>query len=278
LNGSLTGVRAAVRGERREPFFFGSSHEQLFGCYHSPPEGPTRGTAVVLCYPFGQEYIRSHRSFVQLATRLALRGFGVLRFDYFGSGDSAGDSGAGNVARWVSDIESAVAEVTRRAATSAIVLVGLRLGALLAVQHACRRGPVDGLVLWDPLSSGLDYLEDLRQQQETLLRHAYLTPGGLSRELDEVLGFPVTAGLRSELAALRITCDHARPAARRTLLIRSESGRRAHSVASLFAGLAPEVEQRSLDEQQVWLTQASKGLVPHALVEEIVSWIAHKHE
>src|SRR5215217_413896 len=82
------------------PLYFGSSQKPLYGVYHPPksqPGRPVRTTGVVLCYPLGQEYMRAHRAFRQLATLLTKSGFPVLRFDYYGTGDSGGDGDAGDV-------------------------------------------------------------------------------------------------------------------------------------------------------------------------------------
>ena len=54
---------------------------------------------MVLCYPGGQEYIRSRRAFRQLAIRLSSAGFPVLRFDYHGCGDSSGDDDEGKISQ-----------------------------------------------------------------------------------------------------------------------------------------------------------------------------------
>ena len=84
------------------PLHFGPVGSPLFGCYH-PPDGAARRSGVVLCYPFGQEYVRAHRAFRLLANRLASVGFHVLRFDYHGCGDSSGGRGRGDLSRWKSD-------------------------------------------------------------------------------------------------------------------------------------------------------------------------------
>ncbi len=81
-----------------------------------------RTCAVVLCYPIGQEYIRSHRAIYQLAVRLSQAGFHVLRFDYFGCGDSEGDFEEGSLAQWTSDIHSAIAEIQERSGLTSICL------------------------------------------------------------------------------------------------------------------------------------------------------------
>ena len=53
------------------PFFFGESERALFGLYHPPKSATVRELGVVLCYPMGQEYMRAHRAFRQLALILS---------------------------------------------------------------------------------------------------------------------------------------------------------------------------------------------------------------
>ena len=71
------------------PLYFGADAE-LFGLYQ--PADASAGKAVLLCPPLGQEQIRCHRLYRQLAHALAAEGIAVLRFDYYGCGDSAGAS------------------------------------------------------------------------------------------------------------------------------------------------------------------------------------------
>src|SRR4029453_4225045 len=39
-----------------EPFHFGEANGELLGIYHAPPVDRQRGSALLLCYPFGKEY------------------------------------------------------------------------------------------------------------------------------------------------------------------------------------------------------------------------------
>src|SRR5262245_51695397 len=108
------------------PFYFGSPSHALFGCYHVPQARPRRECGVVLCHSLGDEYIRFHRAYRQLAVRLSQVGFPVLRFDFYGCGDSSGASEEMEVQRWLADIVAAVAEIRHRSGVAKVCLVGLR--------------------------------------------------------------------------------------------------------------------------------------------------------
>jgi uncharacterized protein len=260
------------RGDEVLPIHFGLAAEELFGCYHAPAAARARDVAIVLCYPLGQEYIRAHRSFVMLARRLAKRGFPVLRFDYYGSGDSAGDVEDGRVRRWLEDISAAIDEARRRAGARRVSLVGLRLGASLAALTAIDRDDVDTVVLWDPIIDGRACLDELTRFQADLLRYEYVTVQDAAAVVaDEVLGFPMPAALRAQLGELDLTALP-RPPASRVLLV--ESGRPV-GLERLQEQLEMRCswEHRHIPGPKIWLMEALHGIVPNHVLEHIVAWI-----
>jgi pimeloyl-ACP methyl ester carboxylesterase len=178
------------------PFFFGSSKSPLYGVYHPPRTQESVTRAVLLCYPMGAEYMRAHRAFRQLTTLLVKGGAHVLRFDYFGSGDSAGDGRDATVSRWREDIDTAIEELTETAQQPRVTLVGLRFGATLAALASTDRGDVEQLVLWDPIVDGMQYVQELIEVHEAEAHHRGLAP---SRELLGVHGFPVPLALRAQI-------------------------------------------------------------------------------
>ena len=125
-------------------FFFGSSERSLFGVYNPPKGRMARDEGIVLCYPMGQEYMRSHRAFRQLSNLLSRAGFHVLRFDYFGTGDSMGEDEEVSTAQWKSDVGTAIEELKDNAGIERVSVAGLRLGASLAFESASRRPDVEG--------------------------------------------------------------------------------------------------------------------------------------
>ncbi len=106
--------------------------------------------------------MQSYSTLRLLAEDLVARDFSVLRFDYDGTGDSAGsDLDPGRVSAWMASVAEAVSLVRRSGATS-IALVGMRLGALFAGLAAEQDGDIDALVLWDPVVSGRTYVAEQR--------------------------------------------------------------------------------------------------------------------
>lgn len=148
------------------PFFFAREDARLFGILHAP-QGPAKPLAFVMSHPFGEEKLWSHRVFVSCARALAERGYAVLRFDYFGAGDSSGMSADASLASHRADLQAAIRTLEQRMPTvQRIGLIGLRLGASFAallLESASESLRLRGapLVLWDPILDGDGYFQEL---------------------------------------------------------------------------------------------------------------------
>ena len=95
---------------KAEPLFLSSQGHRIFAIYE-PPHGPPRDEAIVLCPPVPQEIMRSYQGLVLLGKKLAHLGYPVLRLDYFGTGDSDGDSSTMRLAHWEGNIITAVSQL-----------------------------------------------------------------------------------------------------------------------------------------------------------------------
>jgi alpha-beta hydrolase superfamily lysophospholipase len=187
-----------------QPFYFGTSQQQLFGVYHAPETTTVRQSAVLLCQPLGHEYLRAHRAFRNLAVSLAAQGAHVLRFDYFGCGDSAGEGEQATVDQCLADVATAIEELKDTSGASKVSLIGLRVGATLATLTAARRSDVDRIVLWDPVLDGHAYLADVRDLHNRWLADR-MGAGAPASARDELLGFPATAAMLGQLSAATLT-------------------------------------------------------------------------
>lgn len=194
---------------RARPLLFGSPGRELFGLQHLPGNSSKPRAAVLLCAPFGQEAIRSHRTFKVLGERLARSGHPSLRFDYFGTGDSDGEDSDVTLQGLVADIQSADRQLREiNSATSEqrpVIWIGLGLGATaawIAAAQAARQP--DALVVWDPVLDGAEYLSILRTRHSTYLEAAFsLRPRNVtSTGVEEAIGFALSPELLAELTTL----------------------------------------------------------------------------
>jgi uncharacterized protein len=259
-----------------EPFYFGHRDAALFGLYHAPARGTAERSGVVLCAPFGHEFIVAHRAYRELALRLAAAGFHVLRFDYHATGDSAGACDAGAPGRWVDDIASAIGELRLRMGRCSIVaLVGARLGATLTTLVAAERGDIARLVLWDPVINGRTHLVELGRRQEAMLRRTHVTPATSPSHTREFLGFALAESACREVEALDLLAI-VEPPAREVLVVRSTGD---HGVEALVRrlrtlGCGVECAHEPVARAWTWIEDGAAILVPVNVVTRIASWIA----
>ncbi|MCU1282082.1 MAG: alpha/beta hydrolase, partial [bacterium] len=138
---------------RGDALYFGPDDRPLFGWLHRTAASSSIG--LVICNPFGFESVCAHRSLRHLAAAAAAAGIPAIRFDYDGTGDSAGDDrDPARVAAWLASIGHAAAELRRQTGVERVVLAGVRLGALLATLAAVERDDVAGLIAIAPVVVG----------------------------------------------------------------------------------------------------------------------------
>lgn len=147
------------------PFLWLNSRKQaLFAIRHEAVSevatGPCPDT-IICCSPIFEEKQLSHRVMVEFARLAACRGYQVLRFDYFGDGESAGEFADTSLATRREDIQAAIDHVRREFSPGRIFLLGLRLGATLAMLAAVRADELAGVVAWDPILDTGRYLHNL---------------------------------------------------------------------------------------------------------------------
>lgn len=180
-----------------QSFYFGEASRQLYGVIQEPAGNHFADYAVLMCYPFGQEQMRCHRAFRQLGSMFARHGVASLRFDYFGSGDSAGDSADFSLSESIDNCQQALEQLKKMAAVERIYVVGLRLGAFIAAKALAANASVKGFVCWDAVLSGGRYLSELRatisdeQADQLILNDSWW-----------VNGFALLPALRAEIAQL----------------------------------------------------------------------------
>lgn len=181
------------------PLYFEAAGTPLFGWLHAGAPGASTG--IVMCSAWGREELCAHRAWRELAQQLSAQGWPVLRFDYQGCGDSfdADEAHDDAWAGWLESTRSAIGVLKQRARVDRVALLGLRMGATLAVQAAVGRADVAALVAVAPVVSGRAYTRELRALQAAT---AVAAPSPAVGEALESGGFVLAAGTSRSLAAL----------------------------------------------------------------------------
>lgn len=259
-----------------QPFYFGRSPRRLFGVYAPPSARPTN-RGVVLCYPWGQEYLRAHRSFRVLADSMAGKGFHVLRFDYFGTGDSAGEGRDVEFAGLQADTAVAVAELKGISGIRRVGLLGLRLGAPVAAAVASRDPQVRKVALWDPVVDGTEYLNELDRLAGVTRDEGGSTahPAVAGRDGGaEVDGFPLTASLRGNLRGIRLDEEAGtfQPGVLLAVTEETDTVRRLRSTLEEHPNSAFSYAFRPGPRAWQQEHDFGAGAVPSAVIECLASW------
>jgi pimeloyl-ACP methyl ester carboxylesterase len=250
--------------------YFGDVQAPLFGWWHAPGPVQRPGAAVLLCAPFGMEELNAHRAWRALARQLAQAGAHVLRYDYPNCGDSAGDvSDLDLLPAWQRSVHQGIDELKRRSGQLNVVLVGLRLGALLAMRAALERDDVAGYAAIAPVLSGRAYVREMRALQATAAKNDDSDPvfDGL-----ESGGFAINAATLDSLLTIDLRQPARAPAGRCLLVDRAKMPSLERFAAALSASGA-SVDLQVLPGYEELMLEPHTSREPLAMWAAVVRWL-----
>lgn len=224
-------------------------------------------SGVILLPPIGYEYWTTHRAMRELAEQLARSGHSVLRIDYRGTGDSSGNQwDAGILNQWKRDIQLSALELRKSGVTS-IALVGLRMGALLALTLA-KEVDANAVVAWIPVTAGRRYVKEL-QLLSTQAPEDTLTAGGDQTRF--LAGCAFTQELLTELSALSV--DAVQTTARVLILDRPDKPASKDFMEKLSRQVAVVEHESIKGADQMLDVPTEYATTPSAHLDAIVTWL-----
>ncbi len=251
------------------PLFFGSARRPLAGWYHAARPHTRPQLGVVVCPPFGYEMMRTYRALRQLAQNLAANGVAVLRFDYDGTGDSAGaDDDPDRVRAWLDSIGLAIEELKARSGVSDIVLCGVRFGALLAAEYA-RCHPVEGLVLIAPFASGRAFVRE--QRAVAAMNEKPCAPGEDAHY--DVVGYRLTSSAIADLGRIDLVKMAARSASHALVVGREDLPGLEQPLVRALQHTGVEVTTAQSGACAAMVADPHKTVVPTELWDRVTQWV-----
>lgn len=253
-----------------KPFFFGNEERALFGIYRRAVKPSNHG--VVLCYPHAHEYIRCHRAFREIAKRLVKAGCHVLTFDYYGCGDSGGEYEDGRLSGWCQDTSWAADTMRKEFHLDHVCLLGLRLGASMAMITAADRDYIDSLVLWDPVVSGKDLVKEMMGLQSPFPRRKP-PPYKYGDDGYDIVGYPITLEMVKDLEQLDLLA--VRPLLNKRIFVVETGEETGNSNLNEFLEkMGNGVHYRHIPEARIWLKEPYEAIVPQQTLQSLVAWIS----
>jgi len=253
-----------------EAVFLGGKGSEVFAWIHRVSPSARRDIGVVVCSSFGREELCAHRTVMHLADAAAAEGLPAIRFDYHGTGDSAGnDLEPDRVRAWVRSVGDAIDALKASEGVSQVCLVGLRLGTPLAVLAAEGRNDVAGIVCLAPVVSGKAFMRELRLLAGT---SAGPSTTGAAAGYMETGGFALSDQTQADIAAIDLMKSRVAPAVRLLVMDREEAPV-AKRWAETCAGQGVHLDYELMSGYAAMMEGTNYNIIPHELILQVKRWL-----
>lgn len=247
---------------------FGYGSHKLYGVYHFPLSISPKQKSILICSSVGPEFINTYRLLRNLGEQLAKRGYHVFRFDWYGCGDSWGESTDISISHWITDLRWAAEELINLSGNQEFSVIGLKFGAAIAWCSLKDWANLTSLILWDPVISGSEWMNQMQA-----LHSEYLAKSAESRPFssdEEILGFPLPVSVRNEICSLNISNLTPPPSQKIHLLYSGDSQKYEAFCKSVNFSITME----HLDIPEIWISSLLSNhiVMSHPAINSIVGY------
>jgi pimeloyl-ACP methyl ester carboxylesterase len=265
-----------VNPPRARPLYLPTPVDTVFGMFHEPAS-ERRGTAVIICPPWGWDEIASYRSRRAWAEHLAATGHPTLRFDLPATGDSAGaPSEPGRVPAWTAAVSAAASWLRTTAGHPRVAALGLGLGGLLAGAAASQGAPIEELILWATPTRGRSFGREMqafarlrkagdgrdREPSASPLPEGWLESGGFVLSAETLAALEELDLGQAQLSGLE-----------RALLLDRDGIATDPSISERLAAGAVEVSEERGDGWADMVVHPEHSKPPAAVFERVSVWL-----
>lgn len=198
-----------VEGITMLPRFIGEASARYFTTQFSSAETKAH---IVFIPPFGEEMNRCRSLVASQARSFAAAGYACTLIDFYGTGDSQGELSESSLGIWYDNISRTI-EFLKQELDQPVILWGLRLGGLLALDYAAKNpGSIQDIILWQPVNAAKVYVTQMLRQRVASLMVRDLPPETTKEirqrlddgEMVEIAGYIVGGVLINDIEAIDV--------------------------------------------------------------------------
>lgn len=247
---------------------FGFGNRKLYGVYHPPLLTNPIQKSILICSSIGPEYVHPYRLLRILAENLANKGHHIFRFDWYGCGDSCGESSKATTGYWISDAKLAAEELCNLSGNQKFSVIGLRLGATIAWNSFIDSDNLPSLFLWEPIIDGAEWINEMISLHSLYLRKS--PKAGRIYSDEEILGYPLPSSLKAEICSLKMSC-HQDPKCKKIHLLYSDNSK---NYDQFCRSLKFPVTMQNLNTPEIWTSSLlfNKVVMSHPAIKSIVTY------
>jgi hypothetical protein len=140
-------------------FFLERDNKSLYGVAYKPCGNKRYENTVILCKPIWGERIRTHMVFSNLARFLSQLGNYVITCDYFGDGNSGGETYDLTFPGMVDSVKYIYEHACQNNFPKSNILIGLRMGANVAMHVEPKINSTVKMLLFEPVENPIKYFQ-----------------------------------------------------------------------------------------------------------------------